>query len=155
MRLFLVQHAAAASKQEDASRPITEQGRAVTDRVAAWLAESDACRPAEIRHSGKLRARQTAERFAEALGCEQVNEVAGLAPLDEVAPCAQSVVAEERDLMLVGHLPHLARLASLLVYGDFEAGLFDFRNSGVLCLRRAAGKWTVAWLVVPELLAEA
>jgi phosphohistidine phosphatase len=56
------------------------------------------------------------------------------------------------NIMLVGHLPHLGKLASLLLCGDENAGLISFRMGGALCLERdGAGKWSVQWMIIPDL----
>ncbi|MHC4547796.1 MAG: phosphohistidine phosphatase SixA [Planctomycetota bacterium] len=154
MRLFLVRHGEATSKMQDPARPISEAGRAAAARMARWLAATGACAPAEIRHSPKLRARQTAEILGHALGDVARQEVDGLAPLDDVGPVAQALAGERADLMLVGHLPHLDRLASRLVAGDAEAALLRLRPAGVVCLERdEEDRWTLAWAVAPELIA--
>ncbi len=55
--------------------------------------------------------------------------------------------------MLVGHLPFMAKLAALLVAGDAEAALLDYRPGSVLCLERDdSGSWRIAWMLRPELL---
>ena len=58
---------------------------------------------ARVIHSGKTRARQTAEIWAETLSV-QAEAAGGLAPGDDPAIWADGVGDE--DLMLVGHLPH-------------------------------------------------
>jgi phosphohistidine phosphatase len=55
-------------------------------------------------------------------------------------------------VMLVGHPPHLSRLANLLLTGDPEGGILHFRMAGVVCLSNQPGKWAVNWLVPPDLL---
>jgi phosphohistidine phosphatase len=52
--------------------------------------------------------------------------------------------------MLVGHTPHLARLASLLLTGDPEGDFIDFSMGGVACLRREGDRWRLRWLITPE-----
>lgn len=55
---------------------------------------------------------------------------------------------------MVGHLPFLDRLASRLVAGDASAGAVRFTNSGIVCLGREAGSWSLVWAVTPELVEE-
>jgi len=55
--------------------------------------------------------------------------------------------------MLVGHLPHLSRLASRLICGDEERKVVSFQMGGVVCLERdAEGNWSVRWALTPELV---
>ena len=58
------------------------------------------------------------------------------------------------DTMLVGHLPHLVRLAALLVIGNTDNTVVHFQLGTVLCLERdnSGGSWSVTWAVRPELL---
>jgi phosphohistidine phosphatase len=57
----------------------------------------------------------------------------------------------DEDLLLVGHLPHLARLAALLLTGDPEKSVINFRMGGAVRLRRMeGGQWLVDWMIIPE-----
>ncbi len=158
MDLYLVQHGEATSETEDPERPLTVRGREDVQRVSA-VAARFGMRPAEIRHSGKRRAAETAEIFAAALGGrERVVAVPGMTPTDDVRPLASALITMPQPLMLVGHLPFLSRLASLLLVGDPERALLRFRMGGIVCLTgepAAAGGtpgWTVAWMLIPELI---
>jgi len=76
--IFLVQHGKAYTEAEDPERRLTPKGIAETEKVARHLAAAGV-RPAEIIHSGKTRARQTAEILARHLGAP-VREGEGLGP---------------------------------------------------------------------------
>lgn len=152
MQLFLVQHGEAKPETEDPERPLTKQGAAATERVAAWAAQSGV-NVSHIRHSGKLRAQQTADIFAKHLNPEHgVIAVPGMKPNDDVSAVAEAINAENEAVMLVGHLPFLNRLASLLVTGDSDTAMVQFRNSGIVCLRREEGRWLLDWAMPPELV---
>ena len=159
MKLCVVQHAESRPKEEDPARPLTDAGVDAINRVAGFLRHAEAVPVSEIRHSTKLRARQTAERLAEGLGLTvPVREVANLEPLADIGPLADALNTEAKDVILVGHLPHLNRLASRLVCGDERAEAFQFQQGGVLCLARreetaeGASRWVVEWMVVPGLV---
>ncbi len=152
MNVYLVQHGQAKSEAEDAERPLSDDGIAAAKRMAAWAARSSVA-VGEIRHSGKLRAAQTAEIFGARLRPEAgVRAMDGLNPNDDVAPTAAALDGEYRDVMLVGHLPHLEHLASRLLIGRTGAKLVEFRNAGIVCLRREAEGWSVHWAVTPDLV---
>lgn len=153
MELYLVQHGPAKAEAEDPQRPLTEEGRELVGRVAAFLARLGV-RTERIEHSGKLRARQTAEILAAALNpAGGVRETAGLAPNDDPAPVKSRLEAEAGSLMLVGHLPHLSRLVSLLLGRIPERPVVQFEMGGVVRLERSdSGEWLIRWMVVPELL---
>lgn len=152
MDLYLVQHGEARAKEEDPERSLSDAGRANAVRMAAW-ARSVGVRVDEIHHSGKVRAAQTAEILAAALAPRAVSKFEGLAPNDDVHLAAEYLLGVDRPVMLVGHLPHLSRLASLLLAGAPEPAVVRFRNAGIVHLSHADGRWTLEWTVTPELAA--
>ncbi|RUM89268.1 MAG: phosphohistidine phosphatase SixA, partial [Thermodesulfatator sp.] len=138
------------SKEEDPRRPLSPEGREETQRMAAWLKELG-LRVPEIWHSTKLRAKETAEVLAEALEARTL-EKEGLAPLDDPAPLAETLKSRTEDLLIAGHLPFLSRLASLLLLGDPEKEIVNFRFSGCLALVREES-WRIDWFLKPDLRA--
>jgi phosphohistidine phosphatase len=153
MELYLVQHGEAKPESDDPERSLTDRGEETVRRMAAWAAQVG-LKVDQIRHSGKKRAEQTAAVLGGRLNPpEGVIAVAGLTPIDDVRPVAEAIRNEQAVVMLVGHLPHLSRLANLLLTGDPEAGVLRFQMAGIVCLSNQAGKWAVQWLMPPELLA--
>ncbi len=153
MPVYLVQHGEAKSDAEDPARPLTEWGREEVQRVARHAAALG-LQVAEIRHSGKLRARQTAEIFAAALSpVRGIREMDGLAPADDAGKAQAEIESAVEPLMLVGHLPHLGRLASLLLIGGPEPEIIRFRNGAIVCLSRVEDRWLLQWILTPELAA--
>ena len=74
-------------------------------------------------------------------------------PLDDPALWAERLGETDKGVVLVGHLPHLARLTSLLLSSDPERGIVEFSNAGMVCLQRNEdGRWALLWSVVPALL---
>lgn len=153
MNLYLVQHAQALSKEEDPERPLSTDGRAEIERMASYAANTLQLEVARIWNSGKTRAAQTAEVLAEhlrpPLGVRVSDE---LGPVDEPEAWAERLPEMSHDVMLVGHLPHLSRLASLLLAGDSERTVVQFRNAGLVCLAYEGERWALHWLLRPELL---
>jgi phosphohistidine phosphatase len=150
--VYLVQHGEAKPEQEDSARPLTERGRAEVERVAAAAARAGV-EVVEIIHSGKLRARQTAELLAAALSpARGVRASAGLAPTDDPRIAQQLVGEMTQPAMLVGHLPHLGRFASLLVVEDAGREIVAFRMGGIVCLWREGLAWRLKWILTPELV---
>ena len=155
MALYLMQHGEATTETEDPARPLTETGRAVVGRVAA-RANAAGVRIDRCVHSGKLRAEQTADVLVGALGSERSIEPGdGLAPNDPVAPVAEWLrdAAEGSSIALVGHLPFLDRLASLLITDDENAQVIQFRMGGLVKLvpKSEVPGFTVAWILAPEI----
>ncbi len=147
MRLYLVQHGQAKSGAEDPERPLTGQGTAEVVRVARYAVEVCGVGPARVLHSGKTRARQTAEVWAGLLGLG-VEQADGLGPNDDPTTWAERLGAATGDLMLVGHLPHLGRLAALLVIGSPDSPVVRFRPGGLVGLDQADPGWLI-WVVAP------
>jgi phosphohistidine phosphatase len=155
MALYLMQHGEATTEAENAGRPLTETGRAAVERVAARANAADV-RIDRCVHSGKLRAEQTAEALVGAFGSEMSIEPRdGLAPNDPVAPVADWLrdAAESSSIALVGHLPFLDRLASLLITDDENTHVVEFRMGGLVKLvpRSEGPGFTVAWILAPEI----
>ena len=174
MKLYLVQHAKAALKQVDPERPLTEEGRQDIQRVAAFIKPLNLCVD-YLWHSGKRRAVQTAEILAEVVEINKTQTIHdGLGPNDDVAVIRSELASAEprktngnlrgqQDVMIVGHLPFLSKLASLLLGGSEprpcergegeSANTVAFKQGGIVCLRRGEeNRWQIDWMVTPELL---
>ena len=150
MRLYLVQHGEARDERDERQRSLSEVGQAATSKMAQWAARVG-LEVEQIRHSSKQRALQTAAILGQHLQPPQgVVEVASLKPKDDVAALAETVEAQSATLMLVGHLPSLARLAGLLIAGAAETPVIRFSNSGIVSLSRQDGRWALDWSVLPD-----
>ena len=146
--IYLVHHADAEPRGVDPQRPLTPAGQAAARGLASRVAARGA-RPVEIWHSGKLRARQTGEAFR--LACQplaQFTMVRGLQPADPSDIMADELAGETRDLMLVGHMPHIARLLRRLIgrVGEDVA----FPPHGVVAVEPYGNGWREAWRLSPE-----
>ena len=145
--MFLVQHGEATSEEEDPERPLTDRGARDVRQVIRLATDAAAINVERIVHSGKRRAEQTAAAWGEALGVP-VEAADGLAPGDDPSTWASRVANATAEVTLVGHLPHLARLAGLLVAGDVDRPLVAFRPGGIVGLAQEATGWSVV-LVLP------
>ena len=153
MRLYLMQHGDAVPEAVSPERPLSEKGRLDVKRLARFVGWS-AFKARRILHSGKLRARQSAELLAQEMGEGAAPEaMAGLNPNDPVETVAAQASAWQEDVLLVGHMPFLGRLAALLTCGDPERPVAAFHPGSMACLERdTAGRWSIAWMLRPELL---
>lgn len=150
MFIYLVQHAEAKPESEDPQRGLSEKGMNDIRKIASFISKLN-IHAEEIFHSGKLRAEQTAKVLAEALKIKS-SQAEGLAPLDDPEIWADKLKNIDRSIMLVGHLPHLGRLASLLLCGDKEKNVISFKMAGVVCLKREERYWSLSWMVIPEII---
>ena len=148
--LYIVRHGEAKPKDVDPERGLTDPGRTNVTNMAAW-AGAAGIRVDAIRHSGKLRAEQTAVIFAEHLGAQAV-PAGGLAPNDDVTDIAKAIESETGDIMLVGHLPFLERLAGQLIAGGAHRGGVTLEAGALLELTLVDERWKATCLMQPRLL---
>lgn len=153
MELYLIQHGEAKSKQENPERPLTDIGVENIKKTAAFFKRM----PKEIDliwHSGKKRAKQTAEIFKEILGIDILTEICeGLAPNDDISIIKEKIETAEQDsITLVGHLPHLSHLASELLTGNQEMEIIRFRNAGIVSLVGEMQDWELEWMITPDII---
>ena len=134
MIVYLVRHGEAVAEEIDPARPLTEKGKAEVEATARGLWDEGA-RVEEIWHSGKLRAKQTAEILARVLNISKVIEKEGLKPNDPVTPIAELIRQTNKTILIAGHLPFLTKLASLL---QPELGVIELKSGGIVM------RWVVA-----------
>lgn len=152
MALYLVQHGQSLPKEVDPERSLSDEGKSTVDRIAKVAADYSV-HVSLIKHSGKARARQTAEIMASHLHPEGgLEESAGLNPNDDVEGVAKAISTDE-NLMLVGHLPFMEKIVSYLVAGSFETRVFKFQNGGIVCLDKDPqdNSWYIKWTLMPEI----
>lgn len=153
MFIYLVQHGDAKKEELDPSRSLSEKGIQDVEHVATYISRLNIV-VEEILHSGKLRAKQTAEIMAGKLKIKKgISETDGLAPLDDASIWAEGLKKRHDSLMLVGHLPHLGKLASLLLCSEKDRNVIAFKMGGIVCLKRDnTGSWSLQWMITPESL---
>jgi phosphohistidine phosphatase len=146
VRILLVHHADAVGPDVDPQRPLSSRGHAqardLVERFSAACAGVTgmaAWAPAAIWHSGKLRARQTAEAFLTLNPFAEFKMVRGLRPDDPPEIMLGALADATRDLVLVGHLPYLPALRQRLVAADSTLPVFP--RHGLVLIERAADGW--------------
>lgn len=152
MALFLVQHGKSLPKEVDSDKGLSEQGVSDVKRIAE-VAKGYGVHVSGISHSGKKRARMTAEIFADALTPENgVLEISGIGPMDDVTVFSRSIKSDE-NRMIVGHLPFMEKLAAYLITGSQDKPVFKFQNGGILCLDWFAEteSWAIKWSLMPTI----
>jgi phosphohistidine phosphatase len=153
MRLYLVQHGEALSKDVDPERALSDTGQAAVARLAAFL--EGRVRVSAVVHSGKTRARQTAELLAAVLAPGlPVEAVSGINPNDAIEPFMPQITAAGKDTLVVGHLPFMTKLVARLVTGSEEDVVVAYQPGSMVCLESEGGSnnWQIQWMMRPELL---
>jgi phosphohistidine phosphatase len=147
VNVYLVRHGEAVSEKQDPQRPLSLSGREEVERVARMAAAKNV-QVSAIFHSGILRARQTAEILAESLQCTSgVQPLSGLRPQDDPAIAKAEIEAADSAIVLVGHLPHLNRLVTLLLSGDAESPVMEFPPATMVCCSNDTSKWKISWIL--------
>ena len=157
LELYLLRHAHAGDSTKwegpDSERPLSQKGRRQAERLGAFLAERGFA-PDAIVTSPKLRAKQTADLVADALGIAVTvdDRLGGSLDFDDVGAIAERVGGN--SVVLVGHDPDFSDLAAALTGTEFlplkkgtlariDMSLPVQPNGGIL-----------RWLLPPELLTE-
>ncbi|MFN2444829.1 MAG: histidine phosphatase family protein [Vicinamibacterales bacterium] len=153
---FLIHHAAALPPDVDHMRPLSSLGRGQAERVASAV-HARGVRPATIWHSGKLRAKQTAEICWRTLNPLATFAIArGLQPDDdpEVMWAALNAHGDEtadrhgaHGVLIAGHMPHLSRLLHRLTTGQRDGATSPFPLHGCVALERVGERWEEKWRV--------
>lgn len=157
VELYFLRHAHAGNPDDwtgdDADRPLSSKGRRQAERLGRLLARNG-FRADAILTSPKVRARQTAELVAAAVGTrvETDHRLAGSLDEDVVTRMVRETGGER--VMLVGHDPDFSDLAGSLAgleYLPLKKGTL-VRLDATLPLQPGAA--VLRWLVPPELIVE-
>ena len=99
-------------------------------------------------HSGKLRAKQTAEAVRRA--CNALAEFSvtrDLQPDDPPQWIRDRLRGETRDIAIAGHFPHLPRLLALLVTGGEAGSSFPAHGIVALVTDDEGDTWREVWRI--------
>lgn len=151
MKLYLMQHGDAVPKEQDPDRPLSDKGTNEVQRVARFLDQAGV-QVARLIHSGKTRARQTAELMAGLTSRGEPATSGYLNPNDPLAPMREQISQQTEDTLIVGHLPFVGRLVASLVTGDETINVVAFEPGSIVCLEQSDSGWSVAWMLRAELL---
>lgn len=153
MKLYLVQHGAAVTKDVDPGRPLSPKGENDVRKIAGFLQQADVSVD-RILHSGKMRAHQSADILAEALLMQgDIEAIDGIDPNDPVEDFSITLHKFKQDTMVVGHLPFMARMVSYLVSGQSEPVVVAYEPGSIVCLEQDEEKnWRLQWMLRPELV---
>ena len=115
MHLLLVRHGDAVSSAENGDKLLSPLGHSEILKTARMASQTIDFRLQNIYHSGKIRARQTAEILSEIIKSEnKLKQASGLGPLDSLSIWANRLKTLDVNIALVGHLPYMAEMTSYL-----------------------------------------
>lgn len=152
MKLYLARHGDYVNGGDDFARVLSERGRRDIEKIAEAVRDRGVSVQATF-HSGKMRAQQTAEILADTLmSASVITMIEGIKPEDD--PLAFQVAHIDTlpdESLVVGHLPFMGRMVSLLLTGDADLGPASFEAGTVVCLEREdGGEWSRAWTIHPS-----
>lgn len=159
MILYIVRHGIAVDKTDpkappDPERPLTAKGIQKTRAAALGLKELDV-KPDVLITSPYVRAAQTAEIFAEALGfpTAKVRVTDSLKPPANPADFIKEIShLKGKEAMCFGHAPHLDQLIAQMVGAR---GVFtELKKAGVACLEHTGthSTWRMVSILTPKVL---
>ncbi len=154
MKLYLLRHAQANSPAVDPEKGLSPEGVAQAKKMSEIVPQLANLEVKVVLHSGKQRALQTAEIMAEnMMPNPRIMQANNLEPEGDVQVWVERALTSEENVMLVGHLPHLGRLAACLLSRDESREVFDFTTATLACLvRDSDGDWCLDWLLRPKVL---
>jgi phosphohistidine phosphatase len=157
LELYLLRHAHAGNSASwdgpDSERPLSPKGRRQTERLGAFLAERGFA-PDAIVTSPKVRARQTAEILADAIGIafSVDDRLGGPLGAHTVGDIAEHVGGT--SVVLVGHDPDFSELCSSLSGAEYIPMKKGALARIDMALPVQPGGGVLRWLVPPELIAD-
>lgn len=152
MKIYLVQHGEAKREEEDPERGLTEKGIEDLHKIGKFLQKMD-IKLSKIYHSGKKRAEQTAEILKNYLKIEgDIGKIEGISPLDEPEILYEKIKDFDGDVMIVGHLPHLSKFSSMLISGDKNKNIINFKMGSILRLSKTEEGFKIDLFLIPEIL---
>ena len=161
MILYIVRHGIAIDRADpksppEAERPLTAKGVQKTRSAALGLRALN-LKPDVLITSPFVRAAQTAEIFAEAVGFspDKIRVSEALKPAADPAEIVKELSQlKAKEMMCFGHAPHVDRLLEHLsgARGPFT----ELKKAGVACIEQASGhgRWHLLWLMTPKILRE-
>lgn len=144
-----MRHAEAEAKSVDVDRPLTARGRKDAKALAKRIRVLELA-PAELWQSKKARSMQTARAMLPALNSKpKVIESKLVLPQASVKRTADALTACKRDVMLIGHEPHLGKLVTYLLTGKTQAVRVALTKPSIVCFERAPDEkhWTLSWML--------
>ncbi|MBU4566803.1 MAG: histidine phosphatase family protein [Desulfarculus sp.] len=158
MEIYLMQHGPNLPPEQDPQEGLSPEGTQVVTATALALARL-ALRIGLLISSPKDRARQSAEIVARVLNydLEKILISDQVKAMAEPGETLQFLAAhqDQAPLMVVGHLPNLAKVAAGLLSAAGQAKV-DFQRGGICAIEvedLPRGKGKLLWYLPPEITA--
>ncbi len=144
MYIFIVQHGDALPSEVDPERPLSEKGRSQVARMAEFLQHVPVS-PDIIFHSTKKRALETAQIISTVLGGIEMQTRTDLNPNDSPDAVCEELSSAERNVMIVGHMPFLQKLAVKLISPGREGvnSIVEMSNASPLIIVKRGSSFII------------
>lgn len=149
MVIYLARHGEAVSAEKNSERPLSSAGKAEVEKIAGWL-KTMGLKVDKVIHSGKKRAEESSDIFSKNISDGKISKIKGLDPNDNIKDFWKKFKSED-NVMYVGHLPFMEKLASFILTGDEDGVLIKIKTGGVVCLESSEDRWHIRWIISPEL----
>ena len=155
MKLYLIRHGDAEFMANDTVRPLSQQGEREAKSAGHYLLKVDT-KVDFIYHSTLRRSRETAEHIAHILNAVALlKERNGLCPEDSPALFAEELQIERQSGAIIGHLPFLQIIASILLLSPSEMLPIKYTPGSILCLEREGyGEWLLRSFTPAKIIAK-
>ncbi|CEG56089.1 phosphohistidine phosphatase SixA [Legionella fallonii] len=151
MKVYLVQHGPCVEKTVAPEQPLSNEGMQQIENLRQFISFLN-LEVHHLWHSGKLRAKQTAEILSSSLmfgGMIEAHE--GLAPMDAVEPIEKILEQLNQNIMLVGHMPFMGNLVTKLLTNT-KKNLVSFVPGTIVCLEQnEQHEWHIQWMLTPDI----
>jgi phosphohistidine phosphatase len=147
MKLYLVQHGLSI-ENETGDKVLSDYGRIQTTKSALHSSQFYGIDINRIYSSTKTRAAETAEIIAKVLGNNlEIIRDESLLPDSNPTPWKRKIENSSEDMMIVGHLPFLSKLLSILLVTDIDTDILTFKNSCIVCMDKTKKGWIIDWVI--------
>lgn len=148
MAIYFIQHGVCLDKSIDPKKPLSELGKKETNQVSEFL-KKNRIKIQKVYHSGKLRAKETAQILSNHLSDGNIYEKSNMLPNDNVISFCKDKL--EDNCIYVGHLPHLDKATSYLVCQNEDSEVIKLKNSGIVSIEVRDCKYKIKWYILPNL----
>jgi phosphohistidine phosphatase len=149
MKLYLMRHGEAAQTSQSSEQVLTPGGRACIENLAKQL-QGKNLYLAQVFHSGKLRAQQTAEIICHEL-CPDVTPriLDKIKPDDNPVAILPVINSWNEDSLITSHLPFIPNLVTLLTTTNSHLNSINYEPGTFICLKKNNNVWEIKWVEAP------
>lgn len=161
MKIYLMRHAEAEASHPDASRVLSERGRAHARILGEFLRKKETAPPATLWCSPYRRAQETCGVLLDAWGLAVTTgkDEPRLEPDMNPSPLLAELQQLDQDVLVVGHNPNISILASLLLSAERGRTRVNFQTCILACLELnpipnfgEVGPCELNWVMDPRMI---